>query len=191
MDRRQLMVAVAASGLLTAGCGDTLPTMPTPAGVTAHESVGSTHGATTELEEFQFSPTIPVPAPCLGGGTFVITGTVSGWARITTTPNGQVQLMEKWDFSQLTGTHGGHTWTAAPGSGEMFSFNNLPGVGGTGTPVSGVVHQGRSRFVADGDGPDVFFVHRFRILRLPSGEFQFTRLETELAEIQCVGARSG
>jgi hypothetical protein len=40
---------------------------------------------------------------------FVITGTVSGWGRITTTPNGQVQLMEKWDFSQLTGSHGGRT----------------------------------------------------------------------------------
>jgi hypothetical protein len=188
MDKRQLVVAAAVVALLNGGCGDSPITGPTVASIAAPDSAASTHGATTEFEEFQFSPTIRVPAPCLGGGTFVITGTVSGWARITTTPNGQVHLMEKWDFSQLTGSHGGSTWTAAPGSGEMFSFNNLPGVGGTGTPVSGVVHQGRSRFIADGEAPDVFFIHRFRILRLPSGEFQFRRVETEVAEIQCVGA---
>jgi hypothetical protein len=186
-----LLTAVVAAALVTGGCEGRLPTAPDrmPAVSASATAPPSTHGgsATTEFVEFTFNPTINVPAPCLGVGLFVITGTVQGWARITTAPNGQVHLVERWDFSQLTATFGTDTWRAAPGSGEMFQFNNLPGVGGTGAPVAGVVHQGRTRFIADGDAPDVFFVHRFRILRLPNGEFQFTRMETEIAEIACIG----
>jgi hypothetical protein len=177
--RSVLVLLVAVAGV---GCADAPPTAATLA--TLETSLLSR--ATTERVEFQFlfggAAGIGIPAPCLGG-IFVISGLVTGWAQITETPNGQTHITEHWDFSQLEATLGQDTWNAAPGAGEMFSFN-LPTVGSAAVRV---VHNGRSRFINNGDGPDVFFVHRFNVLRLPSGEFLFTRPETEFVEIQCIG----
>jgi hypothetical protein len=168
--------------VLSVRCAEAPPTEPTL--VTPEAPLLS--GATTNRVEFQFlfgGPAgIGFNAPCLGG-ILVIRGLVTGWAQITQTPNGHTHITEHWDFTQLTASLGADSWSAAPGAGEMFSFNLPP----LGAAAIRVVHNGRSRFIADGDRPDVFFIHRFHVLRLPSGEFLFTRPETEFAEIQCIG----
>jgi hypothetical protein len=80
--RTHLWTAVVAAALVTGGCEGRAPTAPDsmPAVSGSVSALSTTHGggATTELVEFAFNPTINVPAPCLGGGLFVITGTVQG-----------------------------------------------------------------------------------------------------------------
>ena len=162
--------------LLAVGCGEALPT---GSGLETDDVALSMHadGATTIFQEFSFTPPngIPVPAPCLGE-TFLVTGTITGWARIVITPNGHVTVHEQTDFTGTIATSGGDTWVAAPGAHELFTFAFNIGPDGA---AEVTVHEGHSRYVSQGDQPDVRFVHRIHRVWLPSGELQWNRVTFE------------
>jgi hypothetical protein len=142
-----------------AGC-ESAPTAP------ASEPGAPSFVVTRDRQEFSQPVVIPVPSPCLGG-TFTVAGTISGWFQVIVTPNGHVQVTEHIDFSQLTASFDGRSWTAQPGSVEIWSRSLAP----LGDAARVVVHEGRTRFVADdGAGPGIMFVHRIHQLRLPNGD---------------------
>ena len=172
----KLFVSLVVTGLVAAGC-DAPPTAPAvdQLSVTTSDAVTSARG------DFQFQANIPAPSPCLGG-TFQITGTITGWFQEVVNPNGRVHIIEHLDFSNLTGTFGGRTWQSQPGSVEIWSVHISP----PGETASVVVHEGRTRLVADDPAdPDIMFVHRIHQLELPTGELH---LNNSSFEAFCIGA---
>ena len=166
----RLFVGLVVTSLLAAGC-DAPPTAPEvdPLSVAPSATVMS------DRIDFQFQANIPAPSPCLGG-TFRITGTITGWAQQVVNPNGRVHTVEHLDFSHLTGTFDGRTWQSQPGSVEIWSVHISP----PGDAASLIVHEGRTRFVADDPAdPDIMFVHRIHRLRLPSGQLQLNEVTGE------------
>jgi hypothetical protein len=172
----KLFVSLVVTSLVAAGC-DAPPTAPAvdQLSVTASDAVMSARG------HFQFQANIPAPSPCLGG-IFRITGTITGWFQDVVNPNGRGHTIEHLDFSNLTGTFGGRTWQSQPGSVEIWSVHISP----PGETASVVVHEGRTRFVADDAAdPDILFVHRIHQLELPTGELHLNNVS---GEAFCVGA---
>lgn len=172
-------VTVLAAALL-AGCERADPVEPDS--ITPQAS----RGATVTREEWGpeavlFNP----PAPCLGEGARLdITGTISGWDLIVERADGSIHLTEYVDFTNLVGTFDGHTWTAGPGSHEMWSINWPPDV--PLSPVNGrqTTHVGNTVFRAEDGTPDLKFVHQIHLVRLPSGELHTLRV---ILEVYCIG----
>jgi hypothetical protein len=175
--------------MLVIGC-ETAPTAPDALSAVELADAVSTatdeavlSKATKNRQAFQGTipaPGIPAPSSCLGG-TFFINGTISGWSQSVVDPNGTVHFTEHIDFSQLVASFGSRTWTAQPGSHEIWSgkFSLV------GDPKQVVVHEGRTRFLADdGQGPKMMFIHRIHRLVLPSGELQH---HIEKLEAVCIG----
>jgi hypothetical protein len=172
----KLFVSLVVTGLVATGC-DAPPTAPAVDQV----SVAPSATVMSARGDFQFQANIPAPSPCLGG-IFRITGTITGWFQDVVDPNGRGHTIEHLDFSNLTGTFDGRTWQSQPGSVEIWSVHISP----PGDAASLVVHEGRTRFVADDDAdPNILFVHRIHQLRLPSGEIQ---LNNVTGGAFCVGA---
>lgn len=165
----KLFIGLVVTGLGAAGCD--APTAP----AVDQLSVAPSATVTSDRGDFQFQANIPAPSPCLGG-TFQITGTITGWFQDVVNLNGRVNTIEHLDFSNLTGTFAGRTWQSQSGSVEIWSVHISP----VGDAASVVVHEGRTRFVADDPGdPDIMFVHRIHQLRLPSGEIQLNNVSGE------------
>lgn len=155
--------------LLGAGC-DAGPTAPASAAPST-----PTFSVTGVRQPFQGTAGFSAPAPCLGGD-ITITGPVSGWYQVLHTPTGTTEYTEYDDFSQLTASLGGETWTARPGSHEIWS-ESLPPVGDA---TRKVTHEGRTGFdPVDGEGPSLFFVHRIHGVLLPSGDLHFYNVTFE------------
>jgi hypothetical protein len=175
--------------LLVVGC-ETAPTAPDALSAAELSDAVSTSAdqavhskATKNRQDFQQTipaPGIPAPSPCLGG-TFFINGTISGWSQSVLDPNGTLHFTEHIDFSQLVASFGDRTWTAQPGSHEIWSgkFSVV------GDPEEVVVHEGRTRFLADdGQGPKMMFIHRIHRRVLPGGELQHHNTSMEAV---CIG----
>lgn len=166
--------------LFVVACQGDVPTAPTlkPEAVSLSEAG---NGATTEREDWgPFPVTIRPPAPCLGDGVrLVITGSISGWDLITSTPTGKTHIAERIDMTQLSATHGGHTWTAAPGSHEIWSFMIAPG------GMANRIHVGNTMFTSETTDLKLKFVHRIHVQIHPDGSREILR---NIFEVQCVGA---
>lgn len=132
---------------------------------------------------FSQNVAIPVPSQCLGG-TLLVTGTISGWFQNVATPNGHLKVTEHIDFSQLTASFDGKTWSARPGSHEIWSNSFPPG----GDAASVIVHEGRTRFHPDdGEGTNLVFVHRIHRVFTPAGEFVVNNV---LGQAFCYGSNA-
>lgn len=148
----------------------------------AAPSFSASNAATTTRESFSFpfgGP--PIAAPCLGLDELVITGTVSGWIQETTTSNGHVHLNERIDFTDLTASGGGRSWTAGPGAHEIWSVN----LGIPGDHALNVTHEGRSLFVGLDGAPDIRLVHR--IHQVLTAELEFVVNEITALSVECIG----
>lgn len=176
------LVLVLALGVVTVGCDDPAPTNPAPESVAA-PAFSADAAATTERETFVFPDVTLVPdATCLDlGEDLPITGSVSGWIQTTTTSDGRVHVSERLDFTDLTASAGGHTWTAGPGAHEVWSVN----LGVPGEYALNVTHEGHSRFVGLDGAPDFLLVHRIHQVLTPGLELVVNEI-TGLA-VQCVG----
>ena len=174
-------LALALTGLLTVGCME--PTAD-PVGPTATEADaprGSAR-ATVELEEFTFAVPFVLPVACLN--SFVqASGTISGWVRTVTRPDGSGHVTEFWDASDVQLQLGDQVWTAGPGSTEMFVSNLTEG------GVERVFHHQAAMIFRGGDGrPDLQLFHQLHIMHLPGAEEPVVK-ENEFY-IRCVGPTS-
>lgn len=150
-------------GVLATGC-ERQPTSPAVAraGVEADAAiVTGKHNFTVNGVSFY------VPAPCLGGPIH-ITGSISGWWQANLTSSGQEGYQEYDDFSNLTATQGVQTWTAEPGSHEIWE-NNFSIVDG-GTYV--LVHEGRTRFLSNDGAATLLFRHSIHNVWNPDGTME-------------------
>jgi hypothetical protein len=171
------LCAVLPSLLLAAACSGGAPAGLTVAGPSALASAPLA-STTVDRRTFQRAANVMAPSQCLGG-TFRITGTITGWVQTVVNPEGHLVFTQHADFSRLTATLGTDSWSADPGSHEIWSESLTPAGSGTVT-----VHEGRSRFTSSTGAPDVLFVHRIHRLWLPDGENQ---LNDVTFEAECYG----
>jgi hypothetical protein len=178
-ERTLAFAGCAIAATIAAACDAPSAPSPSPTVLTAAARAGEDSGATVMRQEFSMTLTIPAPATCLGGGTLLITGPMTGWANVVRGPNGRVHVNEYLDFSGLTATLDSRKWRASPGAHEIWNFS-LP----TGPGAHVLVHEGHSRFVAADSAPDLRFVHRIRRHRLPGGELHRS---WDSLDVQCLG----
>jgi len=160
--------------LLTASCSGGSPAATTIAGPSAMGPAPQAATAAVDRRTFQRSVNVMAPSVCLGG-TFRITGTITGWVQTVVDPQGHMVFTQHADFSQLTATLGSDVWSADPGSHEIWSESLTP----PGEAATVSVHEGHSRFTSSTGAPDVLFVHRIHRLWLPGGEFQLNDVTFE------------
>ena len=109
----------------------------------------------------------------------MISGNISGRDLITSTPTGKTPIANWIDMSQLSATFGGHTWTAAPGSHEIWSFMINPG------GMANRVHVGNTMFTSASTDLKLKFVHCIHVKIHPGGTREVLR---DIFEVQCVGS---
>lgn len=177
-DRATLAAALAvAVGVLATGC-DRQPTSP----AVARAGVAADAAIVTGKVPFTFYANAypPAVADCLGGPIHFF-GPVSGWWEAHLTSSGQEGYQEYDDFSNLTATQGSQTWTAAPGSHEIWAENFPIGTAGM---AAVLVHEGSTRFLSNDGAPTLLFRHSIHVLERPDGTIEHDNVTVE---VECLG----
>lgn len=175
------LAAASCGAMLFAACSGELPASRSPLGPTAVNPVASsdasvassTAGATASLVEFGPIPIrFPLFSSCLGDRV-LISGAFSGQNRFVTMPDGSMHLTQLIDVSHVTIALGDTVWTPGLAAHETFIINEGQSE-----------HVGKVVFRADGDRPELRFVHTIHMVRLPGGELQVNR---QILDVLCVG----
>jgi hypothetical protein len=181
------LLAFVAGGIL-AGCSD-VPSNGPPATLLA-PAVPSADAAFVGRIPFTEPGVVfpPLDAPCLNlGESLTITGTISGWYQLTQTSLGHQHWQEYDDFTGLTASGGGRTWSAGPGAHEIWS-ENLPATDeGYGETAYDIVHEGRSPFVGPDGTTQFILVHRIHQVLTPGLDLVVDNVSA--LKVQCVGSQ--
>jgi hypothetical protein len=176
---RRIQLAMLLLGPVFAACDHDQPTAINP--VAPQAGSLALGGATSALVDFGPIPVaFTVASPCLDG-TVLVSGSFSGWDRIVTRPDGSIHITERIDVSNVTLRLGDQLWTAGPNASEIFVKNFPPGLGFG--DIRQAEHVGVVIFRADDGRPELRFVHRIHIVRLPSGEVQVNR---QILDVLCI-----
>lgn len=164
------VIVLACAGWLVAGCTDPAAD---PVGPTAPQA------AIVDFQEYAFPLNFPnVPVACLNSDV-LITGTIFGWDRTVTRPNGSGHVTTFWDVSNVRIELGDQVWTAEPGSSEIFVWTFAAG------GIERVHHHlGAVIFRADGGRPELQLYHQIQRVTPPGAEEP--ELFRNIFEIRCV-----
>jgi hypothetical protein len=172
--------AVVCSFLLAAAVAacDSGPTEPVGAG-----DLKPSASAAVTLNEFPVNVNFQFFAQCLNG-MVTLSGTAYWSVRTVVKPDGSRHITLLMDVSGPTISSGGSVWTATPGASEMF-IRNIPAGGIQGVDDRQTEHQGTVIYKSADGRPDLRFVHRIHLVRLPgTGEIQINH---NIFETVCVG----
>lgn len=160
--RWTLVLPLAMVGAVLTSCDRASPTAATVSDVPPP----SADAALTGMVPFTIpNVTLQASATCLGLTDPVdITGTVSGWDQITELADGLERVREYLDFTALSASADGWSWTAGPSAHEIWSWN----LGGAGDVAENITHEGRSLFIGEGDAPNFILVHRIHEVLTPN-----------------------
>jgi hypothetical protein len=136
--------------------------------------------ATSTLSEFPVNVNFSFFSVCLNARVN-LSGTAYWSIREVLRPDGARHLTILMDVSGPTISSGGSVWTAHPGASEMF-IRNFPAGSSLEQELE---HQGTVIYRSADGRPDLRFVHRIHLVRMPDGTLQ---LNNNLFEIVCVGA---
>lgn len=185
--RRIIPLLAFVTGGVLAACSDVPSSGPPPATLLG-PAVSSADAAFVGRISFTEPDVVfpPVDAPCLNlGEPLTITGTISGWYQLTQTSGGHQHWTEHDDFTGLTASGGGHTWSAGPGAHEIWS-ENLPATeAGYGESAFNIIHEGRSPFVGPDGATAFIFVHRIHWVVTPGLELVVDNLSG--LTVKCIG----
>lgn len=154
-----------------------------PAETSATDLALSSASAAVVHTEFPVNVNFSVYSACLDARV-TLSGTAWWSVRTVTRPDGSRHITILMDVTGPTISSGGSVWTANPGASEMF-VRNVPAGGVVGPDDRQTEHQGTVIYRSADGRPDLRFVHRIHVVRLPdSGEVQ---LNHSIFEIVCVG----
>lgn len=178
---KRMLIKPLALAALVAACdaGTTEPTTPTDLRPSASA------GATTEFTQFNTSVFFRPYASCFDAQVLV-SGPITFSVWTVTRPDGGRHITQILDVSNVTITYDGAVWTAGPNASEMF-VRNVPAGGTIGLDEQQIEHQGTVIFRSPEGRPDLLFVHRIHLVRLPDGD---TQLNYNIFEINCIAANN-
>lgn len=158
--RWTLVLPLAMVGAVLTSCDRASPTAATVSDVPPP----SADATLTGRVPFSADVTLQANAACLGLTDLAITGTVSGWDQISELASGRLHVTEYLDFTHLSASEGGWSWTAGPGAHEIWSEN----LGLEGDAAENIIHEGRSLFIGAGGAPNFILVHRIHEVLTPN-----------------------
>ncbi len=136
--------------------------------------------ANVQLNEFPVNVDFQFYSVCLDAPVR-LSGTAYWTVRTVTRSDGSRHLTILMDVAGPTISSGGSVWTATPGASEMF-IRNFPAGSSLEQQLE---HQGTVIYRSADGRPDLRFVHRIHLVRMPdTGEI---KLNDQLFEIVCVG----
>lgn len=139
--------------------------------------------AAVVLNEFPINVNFQFYSECLNARV-TLSGTAWWSVRTVTKPDGSRHITIRMDVSGPTISSGGSVWTANPGAFEMF-VRNVPAGGTVGVDDRQTEHQGTVIYRSADGRPDLRFVHRIHLVRLPGSDE--VQLYHSIFEIVCVG----
>jgi hypothetical protein len=142
--------------------------------------------ATSAHDEFEIDVNFEVYSVCLDAWV-ILQGTALWSVHTVTKPDGSRHINLKMDVSGPTITSGGSVWTANPGASEMF-VRNIPAGGTIGADDRQTEHQGTVIYRSADGRPDLRFVHRIHLVRLPGSDE--VQLNHSIFEIVCVAPKN-
>ena len=169
---RTLMPFVVVAAL--AAC-DSVPTAPVE-----ENALKPSANATVTHSEFPVNVNFTFFSVCLNAPVKLM-GTAYWSIREVVRPDRSRHLTILMDVAGPTISSGGSVWTANPGASEMF-IRNFPAGSNLEQQLE---HQGTVIYRSEDGKPDLRFVHRIQLVRLPDGTLH---LYNNLFEIVCVGA---
>jgi hypothetical protein len=163
-------------------------TSATGPGESSSSALGLSSGrATVAVEEFPVNvDNYRFYSACLNG-VVALSGTAWWTRRTVTLPDGSVNITVKMDVSDPKILFGGSVWTANPGASEMFIHHVPPG-GTAFVHDQQLEHQGTVIYKSEDGRPDLRFIHRIHIVRLPGSNE--VHLNHSIFAIVCVGQQN-
>ena len=173
------VIVLACAGWLVAGCTEPAADPLGPAAPQVGVRAFVDGGASVEFQEYAFPLNFPsVPVACLNSDV-LITGTIFGWDRTVTRPNGSGHVTTFWDVSNVRIELGDQVWTAGPGSSEIFVWTFEAG------GIERVHHHlGAVIFRAGNGRPELQLYHQIQRVTPPGAEEP--ELFRNIFEIRCV-----
>ena len=141
--------------------------------------------ATSHQSEFPVDVNFQTYSVCLDAPV-TISGTAWWSVHTVTKPDGSLHINLKMDVSNPTISSEGSVWTANPGASEMF-VRNVPAGGIVGVDDQQTEHQGTVIYRSADGRPDLRFVHRIHLVRLPGSDD--VQLNHSIFEIVCVAPK--
>jgi hypothetical protein len=151
----------------------------TTTGPNEADGLRASANATATLTEFPVNVNFSFFSVCLNARV-TLSGTAYWSIREVVRDDGGRHLTILMDVSGPTISSGGSVWTASPGALEMF-VRNFPAGSNLEQQLE---HQGTVIYRSADGQPDLRFVHRIHLVRMPDGTLQ---LNDNLFEIVCVG----
>jgi hypothetical protein len=142
--------------------------------------------ATSTLAEFPVNVNFQFFSACLNAPV-MLSGTAYWSVRTVVKPDGSRHLTILMDVSGPTLSSGGSVWTAHEGASEMF-VRNIPAGGVLGVDDQQTEHQGTVIYKSADGRPDLRFLHRIHLVRLPGTDE--VQINHNIFGVVCVGQNS-